>query len=243
MFAGHAAIALAVRHRLPRHSLGWLFAATYLIDLIWPILLLLGVERVAIDPGNTAFTPLYFVSYPWTHSLLMAIGWGLAFAWLRLRHPGPWREYTWLTALVVSHWLLDMLTHRPDLPLTPGTSPKLGLGLWNSIPGTLIVEGALFAGGILLYVRHTKSRDRTGTLALWSLLALILVIWVSGPFSPPPPSAQAIGVVGLLSWLLPLWAGWADRHRSLTTGAPSAPGPSGAASGSARLVAGGRLNG
>lgn len=215
MFAGHAAVALAARSRLPHHSLGWLFVATYLIDLIWPILLLLGLERVIIDPGNTAFTPLYFVSYPWSHSLLMAIGWGIVFALFVLRRPGPWREFMWLTAVVVSHWLLDMLTHRPDLPLTPGVSVKLGLGLWNSIPGTLIGEGALFAAGILIYTQRTVARDRTGNLALWSLLAFIFLIWVSGPFSPPPPSATAIGIVGLLLWLLPLWAFWADRHRRL----------------------------
>lgn len=215
MFAGHAAVALAARPRLPRHSLGRLFAAAFLIDLIWPVLLLLDIEHVAIDPGNTAFTPLYFASYPWSHSLLMAIGWGIAFAALTLRRLSPWREFTWLTALVVSHWLLDMLTHAPDLPLTPGLSTRIGLGLWNSVPLTLLVEGAFLAGGVAIYARQTTARDRTGEAAVWSLLALIVVIWVAGPFSPPPPSERAIGLVGLLMWLFPLWAGWADRHRSL----------------------------
>lgn len=214
MFAGHAAIALAARPVLPRQSLGVLFAATYLIDLIWPLLLIVGVERVEIDPGNTAFTPLDFVHYPWTHSLLTATLWGLLFAAVVSRRGthAAWNA-GWLTAIVVSHWLLDLVTHRPDLPLVPGTSLLLGLGLWNSIPATLLVEGTLFVAGTVIYVRRSRARNRTGTLALWSLLGLILVIWASGPFSPPPPSADAIGLVGLATWLLPLWAHWADRNR------------------------------
>lgn len=215
MFAGHAAVALAARPRLPRQSLGRLIAAAFFLDLLWPILLLFGIEHVAIDPGNTAFTPLDFVSYPWSHSLLMAIGWGIAFALITLRALGPWREFMWLAALVVSHWLLDMLTHRPDLPLTPGVTVKLGLGVWNSIPLTFVVEGAFFAAGILIYARRTVARDRTGRLAVWALLAFIGIIWASGPFTPPPPSERAIAIVGLLMWLFVWWAAWGDSHRDL----------------------------
>lgn len=216
MFAGHAAVALAARPMLPRHSLGVLFAATYLIDLIWPLLLLAGVERVDIAPGDTAFTPLNFVHYPWTHSLLAATVWGCAFAIVvRRGRVRPIRDALWLTVIVVSHWWLDFLTHRPDLPLAPGNSPRLGLGLWHSIPATLLVEGIVFAAGIAVYVRRTRRRDGTGSLALWTLLGLIFVIWASGPFAAPPPNAQAVGVVGLAMWLLPLWAHWADRRRSI----------------------------
>ncbi|MCK6684150.1 MAG: hypothetical protein L6R30_17245, partial [Thermoanaerobaculia bacterium] len=126
----------------------------------------------------------------------------------------PVRDLLLLASIVASHWVLDLLSHRPDLPLAPGGSALLGLGLWDSVPATLIVEGGLFLTGILIYVRSTPSRDRTGILALWSLLILIGGIWVSGPFSPPPPSAGAIGAVGLMMWLLPVWAWWADRHRA-----------------------------
>lgn len=216
MFAGHAALALALKPRLPRQSLGILFAATFFIDLVWPVLLILGIERVAIDPGNTAFTPLDFQHYPWTHSLLTVLIWAPLFAFVALRFKvSDRRAFLLLAFLVFSHWLLDLLSHRPDLPLTPGASPKLGLGLWNSIPGTLLVEGGLYALGVTLYVRSTVARDRVGSIGLWSLLVFIFVIWVSGPFSPPPPSAQAIGVVGLLTWLIPVWAHWADSHRTM----------------------------
>lgn len=216
MFAGHAAVALAARSTLPTYSLGVLFAASYFIDLLWPLLLLAGLERVEIDPGNTAFTPLNFAYYPWTHGMLTAAWWGVVFAVVSLGgHLQPVRDVLWLTALVLSHWFLDFITHRPDLPLTPWTASRFGLGLWNSIPGTLLVEGALFAGGIAIYLRVTSPKPGTGSLRLWSLLGLVAVIWAAGPFSPPPPSARAIGVVGLISWLLPLWAHWADRQRTV----------------------------
>ena len=223
MFAGHAAVALAVRPTLPRHSLGVLFAATYLLDLIWPVLLLTGVEHVEIDPGNTAFTPLNFVYYPWTHSLLTATVWGVVFALIvRRGRPQPARDALWLVVLVVSHWLLDFVAHRPDLPLTPGASPRLGLGLWNSIPGTLLVEGGLFLAGAAIYVRRTTAGRGRGSPALWSLLGLIVLIWVSQPFSPPPPNPEAVAGAGLLMWLFPLWAHWADRHRHVHPRASSA---------------------
>jgi membrane-bound metal-dependent hydrolase YbcI (DUF457 family) len=214
MFIGHAAVALAAKPRVPGRSLGILMAAAFLIDLVWPVLLLLGVESVLIRPGDTAFTPLSFVSYPWSHSLLAVVAWAVVFAFLALRGQlRPLRDVLWLSGLVVSHWLLDALTHRPDLPLTPGASPVVGLGLWNSIPATFIVEGGLFAVGLAIYLRGTRAIDRIGTAAFWSLMVLLVVIWASGPFSPPPPSQAAIGVVGLAMWLIPLWAHWADRHR------------------------------
>jgi membrane-bound metal-dependent hydrolase YbcI (DUF457 family) len=226
MFAGHAALALALKPRLPRLSLGLLFAAAFWVDLVWPVLLLLGVERVRVEPGATAFTPLDFTHYPWTHSLLLAACWAILFPLVALGGRFRSAATAGLAFLVFSHWLLDLVTHRPDLPLVPGLPTKVGLGLWNSVAGTLLVEGALFAAGTALYVRFTRPRDRTGSLALWSLLALILFIWASGPFSPPPPGEGAIGVVGLFLGLLPLWAAWADAHREPRTAA-SAPRPEG----------------
>jgi hypothetical protein len=114
---------------------------------------------------------------------------------------------------VLSHWPLDVITHRPDLPLWPG-GPKIGLGLWDSVPLTLIVEGTLFAAGVALYLRATRPRDAVGKWAFWGLVLLTTAIWVSGPFSPPPPSVTAIAVVGLALWLFPLWASWIERHRT-----------------------------
>jgi len=220
MFAGHAGLALAVRPLMPRQSLGLLFAAAFWLDLVWPVLLLTGLESVQIRPGDTAFAPLAFVHYPWSHSLLAVLAWAVAFALVALRgRLDRLGDFLGLSGLVLSHWFLDAVVHRPDLPLAPGLPPKVGLSLWNSLPATFLVEGLLVLGGILVYLRRTTAKDGQGTWAFVSLLALIIVIWASGPFSPPPPNPTAIGIVGLLSWLLPLWAFWADRHRGLRANA------------------------
>jgi membrane-bound metal-dependent hydrolase YbcI (DUF457 family) len=213
MFVGHTAVALAAKAKTPNTSLGLLIAAAIVLDLLWPIFLLVGIEHVRIDPGNTAFTPLAFDSYPWSHSLLMAIVWGVGFA--VIIRPGRSSLETGLIlfALVVSHWILDFVTHRPDLPLWPGSSPKYGLGLWNSIPASLVIEAALLATCIAIYLRTTQARDRIGTIAFWTLVVVQLGIWVSQPWSPPPPSVDAIAPVGLAQFLFVLWAWWIDKHR------------------------------
>jgi hypothetical protein len=118
----------------------------------------------------------------------------------------------WIAALVVSHWILDFISHRPDMPLWPG-GPKVGLGLWNSIPATLAVEFALFAGGVWLYVSATRARDRVGTWALAAFVLLLAVLYLAAVFGPPPPSVQVLAMSGLLGWLFVVWAYWIDRHR------------------------------
>lgn len=212
MFVGHAAVALAARPLAPRVSLAAALAAAWWIDFVWPVFLLLGVEQVEIRPGDTAFTPLSFVSYPWTHSLLAVFFWSLGFAavfWKSGR-----TQALILGGLVLSHWFLDAIVHRPDLPLWPGTSPLIGLGLWNSVPATLIVESVLFAAGIWIYVRAAPARDRIGTWAFWGLIALLVVSYLGAAFGPPPANVQTIvwanfaggGLTIALAW-------WADRHR------------------------------
>src|SRR5689334_8578475 len=133
MFIGHFAIGLASKQLAPRASLGWLVAASEFVDLLWPVFLFAGWERVRIDPGNTAFTPLAFDHYPYTHSLLMCVLWGLFLGWIYVKRSNDLRGAVVIAAGVASHWLLDWITHRPDLPLYPG-SPKFGLRLWNSLP-------------------------------------------------------------------------------------------------------------
>ena len=212
MFVGHLAVALGIKRASPRTPLAALVAAAFGLDLLWPILLLIGVESVRVDPGHTAFTPFDFEHYPWSHSLSMAVVWAVAVG--RLAVVVLKRSVTGLLIgmALVSHWLLDYVTHIADLPLWPG-GPEVGLGLWNSIPGTLLVEGALFAALLGLYVRGTRPRRTAGKWSLWSLILLATLIWMSGPWSPPPPDERAIAVVGLAMWLLPLWGSWIDRTR------------------------------
>ena len=213
MFVGHLAVALGAKKVEPRLGLPALVAAAFGLDLLWPIFLVLGLEVVRIDPGNTNFTPLDFQSYPWSHSLAMSVLWGAAAgiaarAWL-----GHTRAGLVVAALVVSHWALDFVTHRPDLPLWPG-GPLEGLGLWNSVGATIVVEGAMFAAAVAWYLRTTTSRDAQGRWSFWLLVAVTTGAWLSGPLSPPPPSATAIAAVGLLmAVVFPAWAGWIDRHR------------------------------
>lgn len=217
MFVGHFAVALGAKAGAPRVPLGLLVAAAFGLDLLWPVLLLTGAESVRIDPGNTAFTPLAFDSYPWSHSLVMSLVWGAvlaAAAYPKLRSS---RAAAILVAVVVSHWLLDFVTHRPDMPLWPG-SAKFGLGLWNSIPATLLVEGALFGGAVHAYRTLYVPRDRTGAWAFLALIGLLTAIWLAGPFSPPPPDVSAIAMAGLAMWLFPLWASWIERHRAAAKG-------------------------
>ena len=223
MFIGHFAVALAARRAAPRVSLGVLFAASQLIDLVWPVFLLLGWERVRIAPGDTAFTPLAFEHYPWTHSLAAVLVWSvlamLAYSWLRKDRGGA----IVVGLLVASHWVLDFVTHRADLPLYPGGSWRGGLGLWNSVPATLLVESLLFLGGVLVYVRATRAADRTGSLAWWALVAFLVLIHLANAFGPPPPGVEAVAWAGMAAWLIPFWAAWADRHRIVVP--PEAPAP------------------
>ena len=220
MFVGHLAVALAAKRAAPRVSLGWLVAASFGIDLLWPVLLLIRAERVAIDPGNTAFTPLDFEWYPWSHSLLMVLVWAALLGLAAQRRWQDARAGHIVGGLVLSHWVLDWVTHRPDLPLWP-SGPLAGLGLWNSLAGTLVVEGALFAIGIATYQSVTRARDHAGRWAFVGFIGFTGAIWITGPWSAPPPSASAIALVGLAMWLFPVWANWIDRHRAPRTRAPS----------------------
>jgi membrane-bound metal-dependent hydrolase YbcI (DUF457 family) len=215
MFVGHLAVALTAKRAEPRVSLGTWVAAAFGLDLLWPIFLFIGIEHVRIDPGNTAFTPLAFDDYPWSHSLLMAAVWGGIAALIVYPRVRTRAGALLVGAAVVSHWVLDWTTHRADLPLWPG-SAKVGLGLWNSIPATLIVEGTLIAISVGIYARHFPARDRAGRWGLWSLIAVMTAIWASGPWSPPPPSVRAIAIVGLVMPLFAVWAHWVDRHRGGT---------------------------
>ena len=212
MFIGHFAVGLAAKRVSPRTSLGTLFLAAQLLDLVWPALVLLGIEEVRIEPGNTAFTPLAFVSYPWSHGLLTAAIWAVAFGLVYAVARGSARGGWVVGALVLSHWVLDFVTHRPDLPLAPGAA-KVGLGLWGSVPATLAVEGALFAAGVAVYARATRPRDRTGRLAFLALVLFLAGVYAANVAGPPPPSVRAVGAAGLLMWLFVPWAAWIDRHR------------------------------
>ncbi len=220
MFVGHFGVALAAKafdrpREAPRSpSLGTFVMAAQWLDLVWPVLVLAGVERVRVAPGITRVTPLDFESYPWSHSLAMAVAWSVVVGalWLlrsRERRPGV---AVLLGVVVTSHWVLDWIAHRPDLPLWPD-GPRVGLGLWKSMPGTIAVEAAIFLGGLWVYVRATRPMDPTGRWTLAGFAAFLVVFYAMSLVGPPPPDGKAVAFADLGMWLLVAWAYWIDRHR------------------------------
>jgi FtsH-binding integral membrane protein len=214
MFIGHFAVAYASKRVAPRTNLGWLFFCAQFADLLWPVLVLEGVEVVHIAPGDTAFTPLRFDYYPWSHSLLMDVIWGVVLAsvyWtLRRDRNGAGVTFT----LVVSHWVLDWIAHRPDMPFYPGSAWRAGLGLWNSVPLTLLVESLMFVGGLYVYMVTTHAKDKVGKYGAWALAGLLVALYLASTFSPPPKTVEALALGGLLGFPLTLLPWWTDRHRT-----------------------------
>jgi hypothetical protein len=218
MFIGHFAVGFASKRFAPRTNLGLLMAAPAFLDLLWPFFLLLGWEKVATDRSNTRFSRFDFVSYPWSHSLLMSVVWATAFALVYYAFTRYRAGAVTIWIGVVSHWVFDWITHSADLPLYPG-GQKVGLGLWNSIAGTMVVELLLLAIGVWMYVGATRARDRIGRYGLLSYVAVLLLIYISDRFGGSAPSVVALawsGIIGFAILLLLPW--WFDRHRVLLIG-------------------------
>jgi hypothetical protein len=221
MILGHLAVGFASKRLAPRTSLGWLMIAPLLLDLLWPIALALGLESVRIVPGITKFSPFDFVSYPWTHSLLMACAWGTMYGGDYYWRNHDLRASSVLALGVVSHWVCDWVVHRPDLQISTWSELRVGLGLWNHPAATMALELAMFAGGIAIYLGMTKARDRAGAIALWSFVAFMVVLYFASAFGPPPPSVTAVKIGALIEWLFVPWVFWIDRHRVNREAAPA----------------------
>ena len=213
MFIGHFGAGFAGKKFDKNPSLGTYFMAAQFVDLLWPLFLLLGIERVKIESGNTAVTPLDFTYYPFSHSLIGVIFWALLFGLVYFLFRKNVRAAFVLGAIVISHWFLDLIVHRPDLPIILGVDLKVGFGLWNSLIGTVIVEGLIFIGGLFIYLKSTKAKNKTGTFALWGLVAFLIIIYISNLIGPPPNSTEAIGIVGNAQWLIVIWGYWIDKNR------------------------------
>lgn len=214
MFIGHFGLGFAGKKIDQRPSLGTLFLASQFIDLLWPVFLLLGLETVVIEPGNTAFTPLNFISYPYSHSFIGVVFWSVLFGGVYFLVKKNMKGAVLLGFLVSSHWILDLITHRPDLPLTPWTDLKIGLGLWNYVTLTVLLEGFIFLNGIYFYLSVTKPDNKSGKFGLWGLILLFLLIYATNLAGPPPPSVEMISYVGHAQWLFIAMAYWVDKNRS-----------------------------
>jgi hypothetical protein len=216
MVLGHYGLALAAKRLAPRTSLGFLVLAAQLADLVWPILLLTGVESVDIVRGRPALLRLEFVSYPITHSFLIELVGGVIFAALYLLFSTDRRGALACGLLVPSHWLLDVIVHRPDLPLWPG-GPKFGLSAWNSLALTLILESALFVGGVMVYSRSTRAKDKVGRLSFWGFVVVLVAGYLSAFIGPPPQDTVSLALFTVCLWIFVPWAFWIDRHRANTS--------------------------
>lgn len=214
MFVGHFGLGLSGKKVAPSISLGTLFLGVQFLDLLWPTFLLLGIERVEINPPGTSQVPLDFVYYPWTHSLLMAIIWGVVVGGIYYVVRRNLRNTMILFFCVVSHWLLDLFVHHQDLPLIPGVNAFLGWKLWDYPGIELTLELAIFTVGFILYLRSTAPRDSIGKFAAWGLAIFLLAIHLANVLGPPPPSVTTIAWAGELQWLFVAMAYWVDRHRT-----------------------------
>lgn len=214
MFIGHFGAGFGAKKIDNKISLGTFFLASQFIDLLWPFFLLFGLEKVKIEPGNTAFTPLNFISYPYSHSFFGVLIWSLLFGAIYFAFRKNIKSAILLAGLVMSHWILDLITHRPDLPLIPWIDLKVGFGLWNSVIFTMLIEGLIFGVGAYFYIKSTKAENKKGKIGLWSLLIFLVIIYLMNIFGSPPPSEKAIAFVGMFQWLIIAWGYWIDRNRS-----------------------------
>lgn len=213
MFLGHFAIGLAARPLAPRVPLPMLLLAPQVMDLAWPALVGLGVERARIEPGHLAASPLVLEHMPYSHSLVAALGWALVTALAYGLVARDRRGALVVAALVLSHWLLDWIAHEPDMPLVPG-GDRYGLGLWRSLPATLITELAMFAVGAWLYTRATVASGPVGRLGWPGLAGLLVLGFLAALFGEPPPSIRALLIIAAVIIVVVVGAAIAvDRQR------------------------------
>ncbi|MCB0687185.1 MAG: hypothetical protein KDC53_11690 [Saprospiraceae bacterium] len=213
MFIGHFAVGFGAKKYAPILSLGFLFIAAQFLDLLWPILLLFNLEQVVIEPGTTKMTPLDFTHYPYTHSLLFALLWSLLGTGLTYLLLKKIRPALVIGICIISHWFLDFLVHRPDLPIMPDEAYKVGLGLWNHPVVAIVLEFIVFIVGVLLYQRHTKPISKFGNYGFIGLVLFLFLIYLANIFGPPPPDVQSIAWAGQLQWLFVILAFYVDKHR------------------------------
>lgn len=216
MFLGHFAVGIALKKTEPKVPLGIWLAAAQFLDILWPIFLLVGIEKVAVVPGITRVTPLDLQILDWSHSLAMATLWATLFGAVVYWRVKSVKGFIFTALAVLSHWLLDYVTHRADMPLAPH-SARYGLELWNSMAGTLVTELAMFLLAVVIYTRGARPQAQRAWLHLAIFVVFMLIMYFAAIFGPPPPNDQtliAITTIALVPLVIP-WANWVDRKVGL----------------------------
>lgn len=218
MFLGHYGVALALKRAEPKLSLGTLFVGVQLLDLLWGVFLLLGWEQARIVPGYTPVTPLEFLQYPISHSLVGAICWslvaaGLYYSWPTRDTTRHWQASAVVGAAVFSHYPLDVLTHVPDLPLAGSDSLKLGLGLWNYPVATMLAELVFLGLGLAIYIAYRSRRYPLRPVRLGIVTLILVGTYLGSLYGPVPPDMLTIAITDIVFVLgIAALAAWADRR-------------------------------
>lgn len=193
MLVGHVAVGLIGKRAAPQTSLGTLTFASMLPDFLGFVFVIAGLEHWRMVPGGRGIESVELLDVGLSHSLAMDVVWG------------------------VSHWVLDFISHRPDMPLVPDATRVYGLGLWTSLPWTVVVEGGFWLASLLVYVRMTRSKNLAGVIVFWAVAALLTASWISNFTASAPPAAQSPvsgSIVALVFFsLMVAWAFWMNRLR------------------------------
>lgn len=217
MFIGHFGLSFAAKKAAPNVSLGTLFIATQLVDIIWPFLLVFNIEKVAIVPGYTKSNALEFLFFPYTHSLLAGILWGVVAGFIYWLFKRDKQGSLVVGLCVLSHWFFDLVVHTADLPLSPFGDFKVGFGLWNHVAISLTIETIIFLAGVYLYANFTKAKTSAGKWGLWSFVIFLLIFNFANTFGPPPSGSTMtlfVTLVTLIGIIVSI-AYWVDTKRAV----------------------------
>lgn len=214
MFIGHYGVGLAAKGIDRKPSLGTLLMAAQFLDLIWPVFLISGLEKVKIEIGATKLTPLNFGYYPFTHSLGAVVFWGILFGLVYFLFKRNLKSSLLMFFLVVSHWIIDFIVQPHDIPLFPWIKNKLGLGIWNSPIVSISIEVLIFLVGAGIYIHRTHSKNEKGIIGVWSFLIFLLAMYIMNVFGSPPASTGSVVFAGLAQWIFIIWGYWIDKNRT-----------------------------
>ena len=215
MFIGHFGLSFAAKKAAPKVSLATLFIATQFVDILWPFLLVLNIEKVAVVPGYTKTNAFEFLYFPYTHSLLMGVVWGAVVGGIYWLFKRDNRGAFIIALCVLSHWFFDLIVHTADLPLTPFNDYKVGLGLWNHVAITLVLEFVIFLAGTYSYTTFTKAKNKMGKWMLWTLVILLAIVQLANTFGPTPSDSVMKLFVSFITFMAIIiaLAFWVDKNR------------------------------